>query len=64
MLPHAQIIVRAPNCDVLWAIMSGKAACTGVITLVPKDIDEYAIAALSMKPINCLFKNSVIIHGY
>jgi hypothetical protein len=44
--------------------MSGKAACTGIITLVPKDIDEYAIAALSMKPINCLFKNSVIIHGY
>ena len=64
MLAHAQIIVRAPYCDVFWTIMSSKAACVGVITLVPKDIDEYAIAALGMKPVNCLIKNSVIIHGY
>jgi hypothetical protein len=39
--------------------MSSKAACVGVITLVPKDIDEYAIAALSMKPVIALSKTAL-----
>ena len=64
MLPHAEIIIRAPDGDILWAVMTSKAARVGIATLVPKDINEYAIASLGMKPINRLFENSVIIHGY
>ena len=64
MLTHAKIIIRAPHGDVLWTIMSSKAARVGIITLVPKDIDEDAIATLGMKPVNRLFENSVIIHGH
>jgi hypothetical protein len=44
--------------------MSSEAAGVGIITLIPKDIDEYTIATLGMKPINRFFENSVIIHGH
>jgi hypothetical protein len=63
MLAHAQIVVRAPHGDVLWTIMPGKASRAWIIPLIPKDIDEYAIAPFSVKPINRFFKDSVIIHG-
>ena len=64
MLSHAKIIVRAPNGDVFGTIMSGKAARVGVAALIPQYVDEYAIATLCMEPVNRLFENSVIIHGY
>ena len=64
MLPHAEIIVRAPNGYVFGTIVSRKATRVGITALISQDVDEYAIAAFRMKSVNRLFENSVIIHGY
>ena len=64
MLTHAQIIVRAPHGDLFGPIMSSKAACVRIRTLVAQDVDKHAIAAFGMKPVNRLFENSIVIHGY
>jgi hypothetical protein len=62
MLPHAQIVVRAPYGDILGTIMTRKTARARVIALVPQYIDKYAIAAFGVKPVDRLFENSVIVH--
>ena len=62
MLPHGEIIVRAPYGDWLGTIVTRKAARIGVIALVTQNVDEHAIATLGVKPVDCLVKNLIVIH--
>ena len=63
MLPHAEIVVRAPDGDRLRAIMARKAARIGELALVAQDIDKDAVATFGMQPVDSLVENFVIVHG-
>src|SRR5688500_6316418 len=61
MLPHCQVIVRAPDGDRLGAVMAGKAARVGIGALVAQDVDEHAIASLGMKAVDRLVENLIVV---
>jgi hypothetical protein len=42
--------------------MAGEAAGIGVAALVPEDIDEDAIAALGVQPLDRLRKETLLVH--
>ena len=61
VLPHGEVIVRAPHGDRLRPVMPGEAARIGEHALVAQDVDEDPIAPLGMKPIDRLGKDALII---
>ena len=52
VLAHAEIIVGAPDGDRLGAVMAGEAVRVGVGALGAQDIDEDAIAAFVVQPVD------------
>ena len=61
MLAHREVIVRAPHGDRLGPVMMGEAARIGERALVAQDVDEHAIAAFGMKPVDRLVENLVVV---
>ena len=61
MLAHREIVVRAPDGDRLGPVMAGEAARVGKCALVAQDVDEHAIAALGMEPIDRLGEDALIV---
>ena len=51
VLAHAEIVVRAPDGDRLGAV-AAEAMRVREAALGPQDVDEYAIAAFVMKPLD------------
>ena len=52
VLAHREIVVRAPDGDRLRPVMPGEAARVGEGALVAQDVDEHAIAAFGVQPID------------
>ena len=62
VLAHAEIVVRAPDGDRLGPV-AAEAARVGEIALGAQDIDEHAIAALVVEPLDRRLENAVVIQG-
>src|SRR4051794_35413580 len=60
VLGHAEIIVRAPDGDRLGAV-AAEAARIRIAALGPKDIDEHAIAAFIVKPLDRRSENALVV---
>ena len=52
VLAHAEIIIRAPHGDQLWTVMPGKTARVGVSAFVTQYVDEHAVTAFGVQPVN------------
>ena len=63
MLAHGEVIVGTPHGDRLGAVMPVEAARIGERALVAHDVDEDAIAALGMEPIDRLVEDVSVIHA-
>ena len=62
MLAHGEIVVGAPDSNRLGAVMAVEAARIGEGALVAQDVDEDAIAALAMEPVDRLRKDVLVVH--
>ena len=63
MLPHAEIVVGAPDGDWLRTIMPRKAAGIGKSALVAKNIDKDAIATFFVKAVDRGVEDLAVIQG-
>src|SRR3546814_16809070 len=61
VLAHGEIVVRAPDRDRFRTIMAGKAARVRKRSPIAHDVDEDAIAALGVQPIEGLLEDAPII---
>ena len=62
VLPHRQVIVRAPHGDRLRAVMPRKAARVGVGTLVAQDVDENAVTTFGMQTLDRGIEDLIVVH--
>ena len=62
VLAHAEIVVRAPDGDRLRAV-AAEAMRVREIALGAQDIDEHAIAAFVVKPLDRGFEDAVVVQG-
>ncbi len=62
MLAHGEIVVGAPHRDRLGTVMAVEAARIGIRALVAQDVDEDAVAAFSVKAVDRLVEDLVVIH--
>ena len=62
MLAHGEIIVGAPDGDRLRTIMAVEAASVRESALVAQDIDEHAVTAFAVKPVDRLREDMLVIH--
>ena len=60
VLAHAQIVVGAPHGDRLGAV-AAKAARIGKAALGPQDVDEHAVAAFVVKPLDRRPEDFVVV---
>ena len=62
VLAHAEIVVRAPHGDRLGAV-AAEAMRVREGALGPQDVDEHAIAAFVMKPLDRRSEDAVVIQA-
>src|SRR3954464_13488898 len=61
VLGHGEIVVRAPDNDRLGPVMAGGAAGVGGAALIAQDVDEHAVAAFGVEPVDGLGEDALII---
>ena len=61
VLAHAEIVVRAPDGDRARAV-AAEAMGVGVGALVADDVDEDAVAAFVVKPVDRRLEDLVVVH--
>ena len=64
MLAHAEVIVGAPDGDRLGAVVAGEALRVGVGALGAQDVDEDAIAAFVVQPVDRRLEDLVVVHVF
>ena len=64
VLAHAEIVVRAPHGDRLGAVMAGEASRVGIAALGAQDVDEDAVAAFVVQPVDRRLEDAVVIQRW
>ena len=62
VLAHGEIVIAAPDSDVLGAVVPGKTPRIGIGAPVAQNVDEYAVTAFRMEAVNCCIENLIVVH--